>query len=262
MIGSGADQAPRALILAAGRGARLRPLTDTVPKPLVEAAGKPLIHYGLELLRAHGIKDVVINVHHLADAIIESVGNGAELGLRIRFSVEETLLDTGGGIRQAAELLGIRREDPVGRPLVVLNADVVSEIPLGEVLARHTRSGALVTMVLRDDPRAAEYGLFGTDETGRIRHFLGRGLPPEGLRLGMFASVHVLSAEVVGHMPATGAFGSMRDLYPRLFNEGGHFEGVFYDGPWYTADTPADLAATDAALRQTGYCPKPGTPRF
>ncbi len=261
MSGTNLRPPPRALILAAGLGRRLRPLTEHVPKPLVEAAGRPLIDYGLDLLLAHGIKDVVINVHHLAERIVAAIGDGAERGLRIRYSIEETLLDTGGGIRQAADLLGIDAAAPAGGPLVVLNADVISEVPLDQVLAQHARTGALVTLVLRDDPRAAEYGLFGADSAGRIRRFLGRGAPADGLTLGMFASVQVLSPELIGLMPRKGAFSSMRDLYPRLFEAGAHLGSFLYEGPWYTADTPADLAATERALTHKGYCRKPGAPR-
>jgi NDP-sugar pyrophosphorylase family protein len=235
---------PHAVILAAGLGRRLRPLTDHTPKPLVEVGGRPIITYGIELLRQAGIEDIVINVHHLADRVRDSLGDGSRHGVRIRYSIEEELLDSGGGIRQAAQLL----ETPIDGPIVVLNADVVSWVPLRQVLAYHCERNADLTLVLRDDPRKHEYGVFGLRDDGRIGRFLGRGGSID-LPEFMFASVQVLSPGLLGRMPP-GAFSSMRSLYPSLFDQGLGFYGWVYDGPWYTADTPEDVAATDAALRR------------
>lgn len=244
-----------AIILAAGRGTRLRPVTDHIPKPLVEVAGHPIITYGLGLLREAGIFDVVINVHHLADRLRDTLGDGSGFGMRIRYSVEQTLLDSGGGIRQAATLL----QHPLEEPIVVLNADVVSEVPLREVIDFHRTRRALVTLVLRDDPRKQGYGVFAVGEDGRIERFLGQGTSAR-LPEYMFASIQVLSPALFEHMP-TGAFSSMRGLYPELFARGEPFYGYVYEGPWHTADTGEDLAATDAALRARGlprYMRRPG----
>lgn len=239
----------QAIILAAGRGSRLRPLTDRTPKPLVQAGGQPLIARGLRLLAAHGIEDVVINVHHLREKIMEELGDGSAWGVRIRYSVEEELLDTGGGIVQAARCAGAL---PGGPPLLVMNADVVTDIPLSALLEGHQRSKAAITLVLRDDPRAAEYGLFGIDDTGRIRRFLGRGSPPEGLREYMFASVQVLSAEVLESLPAGGAFSTMHGVYPPLFDAGLHFHGFLHSGRWHTSDTAEDLQKLEESLATEG----------
>lgn len=240
------DGRPHAIILAAGRGERLRPITDQIPKPLVQVAGHPLIAYGLGLLREAGIEDVVINVHHLADKMREALGDGSDFGVRIHYSVEETLLDSGGGIRQAATLL----EPPVDGPIVVLNADLISEIPLRSVIDFHLENDALLTLVLRDDPKKFEYGTFGIDDDGRIQRFLGAGAPA-GLPEYMFGSVQVLSPDVLGRMPE-GAFGSMRGLYPELFAEGARFFGYRYEGPWNTGDTQEDLEQAETALRERG----------
>lgn len=246
--------APRAMILAAGLGKRLRPLTERTPKPLVEVAGHPLIAYGLGLLRQHGIREVVVNLHHLGERVVAALGDGSRWGVRIHYSVETALLDTGGGIRHAAPLL-----DRIGRaagcergPIVIVNSDVISEIPIDAVLGLHRERRALVTMVLRPDPQAARYGLFAVDAAGRIRRFLGEGDPDPGLEEHMFASLHVIDRSVIDRMPEGGSFGTMRDLYPELFRAGAPFFGYVYRGRWLTADTPADLAATDAALRREG----------
>lgn len=248
--------AARAMILAAGRGTRLRPYTDHTPKPLIDVCGHPLIGYGLALLRANGITDVVVNVHHLGERLREALGDGASYGVRIHYSVESTLLDTGGGIRFARplldELLPPGCDDPSASPIVVLNSDVVTEIPISDVLRFHRERKALATFVLRDDPRAAEYGVFGIDDEGRIRRFLGDGEPPAGLAEHMFASLQVLDPGILSMMPADGPFGTMRDLYPRLFRAGERFFGYVYRGPWYTADTAEDLERARAAIAASG----------
>jgi mannose-1-phosphate guanylyltransferase len=242
--------AARAMILAAGLGTRLRPLTDRTPKPLVEVAGVPLIAYGLGLLRHAGIRDIVVNLHHLGEQVMSGIGDGSRYGVRIHYSLERVLLDTGGGIRHARPL--IDRLGAPDAPIVVLNSDVISEIPVKDVLRAHRDNRADVTLVLRDDPRARDYGVFGIDDAGRVRRFLGQGAPPGGLRELMFASLQVIEPKVLDAMPSDRPFGTMRDLYPELFRKGARFFGFAYDGLWLTADTPADLASADAELRRRG----------
>jgi len=242
------------MILAAGRGSRLRPLTDRTPKPLVEIAGHPLIAYGLGLLRSEGVRDVVVNLHHLGERVVAALGDGARFGVRIHYSLESTLLDTGGGIRHAAPLLDEigRATGDTGGPIVILNSDVVCEIPVRDVVAFHRARRALVTLVLRDDPRAAEYGVFGIDRDGRIRRFLGAGDPDPALRELMFASLQVIEPSVIERMPEGRPFGTMRDLYPALFAAGEPFYGYVYPGRWFTADTAADVERAGDALRRDG----------
>jgi len=252
---AGMPLAPRAMVLAAGRGTRLRPLTEVTPKPMIEVAGHPLIAYSLGLLRAHGIRDAVVNTHHLGDRLRADLGDGSAWGVRVHYSNETELLDTGGGIRFAAPLLDAllpRGVDPADSPIVILNGDVVCEAPLGEVVRFHRRQRALATFVLRDDPRAADYGLFGCDREGRIRRFLGRGAPADGLVERMFASVQVLDPRMLDLMPAGRSFHTMRELYPELFERGERFFGWAYDGPWHTADTADDLARARRALAGDG----------
>jgi NDP-sugar pyrophosphorylase family protein len=189
-----------------------------------------------------------VNVHHLRDLVMKELGDGSRYGVRIRYSIEPELLDTGGGIRQAASLL----DPPFDGPIVVLNSDVISEVPLDEVVRFHEERGALVTLVLRDDPRKESYGVFGIDASGRIRRFLGRGESSAGLDHYMFGSVQVLSPALLARMPAEGAFSTMSGLYPELFLRGEPFFGFVYAGPWHTVDTPEELEATTAKLRAGG----------
>jgi NDP-sugar pyrophosphorylase family protein len=236
------------MILAAGRGTRLAPLTHTTPKPLLEVAGRPLIEHIIEFLTASGIDDVVINLHHLGHLIEERLGDGARFGVRIRYSWEETILDTGGGIRHAEPLLA-------GEPFVVVNGDSLLELALGEVVAFHRTRGALATIVVRPDPEAARYGLVELDDADRVRRISGR--PPDaptGLRGFMFPGLHVFGPGIFEWMDADrGPFGVVRETYPRLIAAGQPVFGFVTAARWVNIDTPEALARADMTLLSTPF---------
>jgi NDP-sugar pyrophosphorylase family protein len=223
------------MILAAGFGSRLRPLTDRVPKPLVEVAGKPLIAYPLALARAAGIRDVVINLHHRGADIRAALGDGSAYGMAIQYSEENPILDTGGGILQARALLGEER-------FVVLNSDSIIDLDLRALVDWHVAQGAVATMVLRPDREAARFGLVEIDAAHRVRRLLGRpATVGDPLTALMFAGVHVFEPEVFQHM-TTGTFGIVRQTYPAMMAAGCRVSGYVYDGYWRVLDTHAGLA--------------------
>ena len=225
----------KAMILAAGFGSRLRPLTDRVPKPLVEVGGRPLIAYPLALVRAAGIREVVINLHHHGAAIRAALGDGRGYGVSIRYSEEDPILDTGGGILHARPLLG-------DEPFVVLNSDSIIDLDLRALIAWHRARGAIATMVLRHDPVAARYGLIEIDRQHRVRRFLGQPAQvDEPLTALMFAGVHVLDPQVFGYM-ASGVFGITRQTYPAMLAAGCPVSGYVFDGYWRVLDTHMLLA--------------------
>jgi NDP-sugar pyrophosphorylase family protein len=239
----------RAMILAAGRGRRLAPLTDTVPKPLVPVAGRPLLEHLLECLRAGGIQEVVVNLHHLGHLIREHLDDGERFGLRIRYSEEDPILDTGGGIKRAEPLLA-------GEPFVVANGDSLLELDVREVVASHERRGAVATMVVRPDPRATDYGLVELDEDDRIRRIAG--LPPgpapsSPWRPFMFPGLHIFEPDVFSFMEADTAFSVTRVTYPRLISAGRPVYGWVTRARWVTIDTPEALAAADRTLRTAPF---------
>ncbi len=171
------------MILAAGLGTRLWPLSDELPKPLLPVADIPLVRWALGLLRRAGIDDTVVNLHHHGDAI------AAELGDEVRYSREETILGTGGGIRRALPLL----DD--GGPFVVVNGKIVCDIDLAAVLAAHRASGAAATLVVRPDADARRWGAIDAPaDGGPIRALLGEGP-------FMFTGVHVLEPALVARLP-------------------------------------------------------------
>lgn len=225
----------KAMILAAGFGSRLRPLTDRLPKPLVEVGGKPLIAYALALARAAGIRDVVINLHHHGTAIRAALGDGAAYGVSIQYSPEDPILDTGGGILRARPLLGAER-------FVVLNSDSIIDLDLRRLVDWHVARGGVATMVLRHDREQTRYGEVEIDADLRVRRLLGRPARVDRpLTPYMFAGVHVLEPAVFDHM-ATGAFGIVRQTYPALLAADRPVYGYVHDGYWRVLDTHAGLA--------------------
>ena len=152
----------KAMVLAAGRGERLRPLTRTLPKPLLQVAGKTLIEHQLDRLKAAGISEVVINLHHLGEQIEALLGDGGEMGLAITYSVEEELLETGGGIKQALPLLG-------DEPFLVVSADTYHDIDYAGIPSA-LDSGMLGLLVMTANPAHHPGGDFSIDKAGVLRH--------------------------------------------------------------------------------------------
>ena len=239
----------RAMILAAGKGTRLRPLTDTVPKPLLEVAGRPMIAFPLQLLREAGIQEVVINLHHLGQQIRNRLGDGSAYGVRIAYSEEDPILDTGGAIAAAKEFFR-------GETFVVVNADTVIAVRLRDVIDFHAQRRATATMVVRPDPDAARHDAITVDASRRLHSILGHDdgsgavSDAPGNRM-MYAGAMVLEPRVFDYM-GQGVFSITRDVFPRLLRAGEPLYGYVHDGYWRVLDTPADLAAGRDELAQCG----------
>ncbi|HJY82929.1 MAG TPA: NDP-sugar synthase [Candidatus Binatia bacterium] len=232
----------RAMILAAGFGTRLRPLTNTVPKALVPVAGRPLIEYGLLFLKSQGIEEVVINLHHLGEQIRAALSDGGVYGLRIMYSPEDPICDTGGGIKKAQAFLG-------GETFVVLNCDTILDLDLSSLLTAHRKNCAAATLVLRPDREAARYGILETDTGGRIRRFLGQPAErSESLSPYMFTGFQVLEPRVFDFMPAGKPFSTTRETYPQMLRAGEPLYGFIHTGPWMVVDNAEGIAQATQAI--------------
>jgi NDP-sugar pyrophosphorylase family protein len=208
----------KAMILAAGLGTRLRPLTDNRPKALVEVAGRTMLEITLSRLRAFDVRDVIINVHHFADMIIEYLKVNDNFGMHIEVSREEALLDTGGGLKKAAYFF---LEDSNGseRPFILHNVDVISTIDLRRMVQFHTENQALATLAVQDR-ETSRYLLF--DERLRL---CGRrsgpdqkdefGRSSESVKALAFSGIHIISPRLFAMMIEEGAF-SIITSYLRL----------------------------------------------
>lgn len=212
----------KAMILAAGLGTRLRPLTDNRPKAMVEVYGRTLIEITLNRLRSFGIREVIVNVHHFADMVSNYLKNNSNFGMRIEISREETLLDTGGGLKKAGWFFQETQEDSE-HPFILHNVDVLSTIDLQKMIAFHRDHHALATLAVQDR-ETSRYLLF--DEQNRL---CGRQARKTGrveivrnsssVRALAFSGIHVISPQFLSKMGEEGVF-SIIDTYLRLAKEG------------------------------------------
>lgn len=220
----------KAMILAAGLGTRLRPLTDGVPKPLLPVGGTPLIVWNLLLLRRHGFRDVVINLHYLGPMIEEALGDGSRFGLRITYSKETTILGTGGGIKQAEPYFD-------GEPVLVLNGDTLVELDLDELVTFHVAEKAMATLVLREDRDAVRWGLVEMGAERRIVRITGQGLDDSGPTVPrMFAGIHILDLCLLRDVPKETAL-SIIDPYVAAIKRGERVLGYDMQGYWSDVGT-------------------------
>lgn len=227
----------KAMILAAGLGTRLRPLTETMPKPLLPVAGTPLIVWNLLLLRRHGVTEVLINLHHLGDLVAQALGDGARYGLSLTYSREPVILGTGGGIKQAEPFFE-------GQPFLVLNGDTLLELDLGALMATHREQGALATMVLREDPEVDRWGPVEVDRARQVLSINGRGRGRTGsgpTQKLMFAGAHVMHPRLLCEVPV-GRDSSIIEAYVRAIAQGEPILGYRMTGYWSDVGTPERYA--------------------
>jgi NDP-sugar pyrophosphorylase family protein len=192
----------KAMVLAAGLGTRLRPLTGDRPKALVEVAGRTLLEITLTRLRSFGIRDVIVNAHHFADQMIEYLAANANFGMNIVISREEVLLDTGGGLKKAGWFFDNNE------PFLLHNVDVVSTIDIGRMLESHQRSGALATLAVQQR-ESSRYLLF--DREGRLcgRRIGGQNelaRASDDKQALAFCGIHVISPQMLTLMRGEGIF--------------------------------------------------------
>ncbi len=232
----------KAMILAAGLGTRLRPLTNTIPKPLLPVGGTPLIIWNLLLLKRYGFHDVVINLHHLGPVIEQALGNGSKFGLRIIYSQEPMILGTGGGVKQAEPYFS-------GEPVLVLNGDTLFELDLEALCAFHRTRKAAATLVLRDDPDAAGWGLVEVGAGDQIVRITGRGLPSVVPTIPrMFAGIHILNTRLLRDVKK-GVASSIIDPYVAAIERGDAVLGYDLKGYWSDVGTAERYTQTEQDAR-------------
>jgi len=229
------------VVLCAGLGTRLRPLTGLLPKPAVPVCQVPLIRHALGLLAGAGVERAVINVHHLPEAMAAAAGDAAdELGLRLAVSREPVIAGTGGALREARPLLD------GAEALVVLNGDVLFDADLPAALSAHRATGALATMALLPMPAGGGYGSVEIDDGGAVRRIAGRfGPGAEGLTAWHFPGLHVISPELLARVPDLPFECDLnRDVYPPLMGRG-LVRGLVTSGTWRDLGTPAGYLAAN-----------------
>ncbi|HXO62250.1 MAG TPA: nucleotidyltransferase family protein [Candidatus Acidoferrales bacterium] len=247
----------KAMVLAAGLGTRLRPLTDGRPKAMVEVGGRTLLEITLARLRAFGIRDVIVNVHHFADKVIAFLNEHKNFTMRIEVSREDVLLDTGGGLKKAGwfflEHSGASAEPEVV-PFILHNVDVISTIDLQRIVQFHKDNQALATLAVQQR-ESSRYLLFD-EQLQLCGRRIGREANPEIVRAAAktqalaFSGIHVISPRLLTLMKEEGVF-SIIDSYLRLAGSGEKIIAFRADDYyWRDLGKPADLQQAARDLEQ------------
>jgi mannose-1-phosphate guanylyltransferase / phosphomannomutase len=216
--------AMKAVVMAGGEGTRLRPLTSNQPKPMVPIVGKPCMEHILELLREHGMTEVIVTVAFLPQAIRTYFGAGDTLGMQIEYSVEESPLGTAGSVRLAAKQL----DDT----FLVISGDALCDLDLGELVAFHKERGAAVTIGLKSVDNPLEFGIVVTDDEGRIERFLEKPSWGQVFSDTINTGIYVLEPEVLKHVPGDRPYDFSKELFPYLLEMGRPLYGYVMDGYW------------------------------
>ena len=247
----------KAMVLAAGIGTRLRPLTNDRPKALVTVAGRTLLELTLSRLRAFGVSEVILNVHHFADKIVEYLQANRNFGMRIEVSREEVLLDTGGGLKKAAWFF-LEAGKSAQEPFIVHNVDVLSTIDLVRMVRSHAEHNALATLAVQQR-ESSRYLLF--DERGQLcGRRIGRDAETEWavpaqqqVHLLAFSGIHVLSPRIFSNLPGEGAF----SIIPAYLNLAAQGEAILAfradESYWRDLGRPEALAEAERDLANGEY---------
>jgi mannose-1-phosphate guanylyltransferase len=228
----------KAMILAAGKGTRVRPITYTIPKPMIPILQKPVMEFLLELLRQHGFDEIMVNVSHLANEIEGYFRDGQRFGVQIAYSCEGSIVD-GELIGQAMGSAGGMRRIQDFSPFfddtfVVLCGDALIDLDLTSAVKWHREKGAIATVVMKSVPReeVSSYGVVVTDDEGRIQSFQEKPSVEEALSTSINTGIYIFEPEVFDFIPSGEEYDIGGDLFPKLVAAGAPFYGVTMDFEW------------------------------
>jgi len=203
----------KAMILAAGEGTRLRPLTLNTPKAMLPVAGTPLMLRTIRWLKLYGITEIGINLHYLGGRIIGCLGDGTDLGVKIEYSPEEIILGTAGGVKRMESFFH-------EGTFVVVYGDILTDFNLGKMIDYHYTTGAITTVALITTLNTSEVGIVELDKKGRILSFVEK--PPLGTEKGNLANggIYVVEPKIFDYIPGEELSDFAFDIFPRLLNDG------------------------------------------
>ncbi|MBC9784734.1 nucleotidyltransferase family protein [Heliobacterium chlorum] len=213
----------KAVIMAGGLGSRLRPLTDSMPKPMVPIHGRPAMEYAVNLIKQYGIQEIAVTLCYQPKIITNYFGDGSRFGVRFHYYMETEPLGTAGSVKQAQDFLT--------EPFLVISGDGITDIDLGKVIDHHQETQALATMALTQVEDPTQFGIVITDKDGRIRRFIEKPKPEEVFSNTINTGIYVMEPEIFQHIP-NGFYDFSKQLFPRLLAEGRPFYGVRADGYW------------------------------
>lgn len=234
----------KAVLLVGGRGTRLAPLTDQIPKPMLKIAGKPVTEHQIIKAREAGIKEIVLATSYLAEVFEPYFGDGSRFGIKITYAVEAEPLGTGGAIRHAADLLELERDESV----FIFNGDVISSHDLRAQYELHTRENAVVTLHLTEVEDARAYGCVPTESNGRVIDFLEKMENPISRQIN--AGCYIFSTAAIEKIPAHQVVSVERETFPSLLSSGAPVFGYCDSRYWIDMGTPESMirASRDLVL--------------
>ena len=236
------DMPTKAMLLAAGQGTRLRPLTETLAKCMMPVGGKPILEHNIERLKKYGVTDVVINLHYLPDTVRNHFGDGRRWGVNISYSFETNLLGTAGAVRNVANFFD--------GPFFIWYGDSLSNCRLDRLWELHKDRGGLATIALhhREDP--TQSGIVALDENDRIMRFLEKPRADQIFSHWVNAGIFVIERTALDDIPAEGPSDFGRDVFPDLLNKGVELYGyrMSRDEELLWIDTPEDLSRVQATM--------------
>lgn len=221
------------MVLAGGEGTRLRPLTNTRPKPLLPVLGRPCVEYAIRSLASAGIEQVFLACGYRSADIVAVLGDGKDLGIELVYAFEDEPAGTAGAVK----LLG----DKLEGTFVVASGDVLVDVDLSEILRLHRDKGAIATIALTEVDTPQEFGIVGLDESSRIIRFKEKPAPAEVFSNLINAGIYVLQTDVLDYIPDGEKFDFSKNLFPSLLDAGRPLFGSKLDGLWKDIGRPGDL---------------------
>ena len=197
----------QAVIMAGGYGTRLKPLTNELPKPMVPIIDKPIINYIINTLKKYGITDIIVTLGYKPERIIDYLGDGSDLGVKVRYSVENIPLGTAGGVKKIADM--------IDGTFVVISGDALTNIELDSMMSHHMSHGKLMTMAVKEMDDVTGFGVVKCDEDGAVTSFIEK--PKHSLDKLVNTGIYILEKKVLNYIPE-GKYDFARDLFPAMMN--------------------------------------------
>ncbi|MFA6805026.1 MAG: NDP-sugar synthase [Candidatus Methanomethylophilaceae archaeon] len=235
----------QAVIMVGGKGTRLRPLTETKPKPILPVLDKPCLRYLIESLVDAGITEVILACGYRSDQMTEAIGDGSDLGITIEYSYEDEPRGTGGAIKLI--------EDRLDDTFVAANGDVFADISVKGEIEKHRETNAALTIALTPVKNPCEFGIARLDESDRILEFKEKPKPEEVFSDLVNAGVYIVEKRLISEIPPDTFYDFSKDLFPMMLQRGDRIQGYILGGVWRDVGRPADLLGANLAMATKRY---------
>jgi NDP-sugar pyrophosphorylase family protein len=234
----------KAVIMSGGKGTRLKPLTNHLPKPMVPVGQRRCIDYVLRSLTSAGIDEIIVTTGYLSDRVVRGIADGARHGVSVAYSFEDEPLGTAGGVKQVGPFLG-------KEAFIVASGDVLADVNIGRLVDKHAENkkrGAVATMALTRVKDPTQYGIVGLSKEGRIERFKEKPRPAQAFSDLVNAGLYVVEHEVLDEIPARQPYDFSKDLWPDLLERGVPLYGEEVEGFWMDVGRPEDLIEANLVM--------------